>query len=54
VCPSLNEHREDIPDLVNAMATLMVETQNVDYKTFDVAALNALRNAEWHGITDCP
>lgn len=47
--PSLNEHREDIPDLVNAMATLMVETQNVDYKTFDVAALNALRNAEWHG-----
>lgn len=47
--PSLNEHREDIPDLVNAMATLMVETQNVDYKTFDVAALNALRNSEWHG-----
>lgn len=47
--PSLNEHREDIPDLVNAMATLMVETQNVDYKTFDIAALNALRNAEWHG-----
>ncbi len=30
--PSLNEHREDIPDLVNAMATLMVETQNVDYQ----------------------
>ena len=47
--PCLNEHREDIPDLVNAMATLMVETLNVDYKTFDVAALNALRNAEWYG-----
>jgi two-component system, NtrC family, nitrogen regulation response regulator NtrX len=47
--PCLNEHREDIPDLVNAMATLMVETLNVDYKTFDVAALNALRNAEWFG-----
>lgn len=47
--PSLNEHREDVPDLVNAMASLMVETVGVSYKTFDVAALNALRNAEWHG-----
>lgn len=47
--PCLNEHREDIPDLVNAMATLLVETMNVGYKSFDVAALNALRNAEWHG-----
>ena len=47
--PSLNEHKEDIPDLVNAMASLMVETAGVNYKTFDVAALNALRNAEWHG-----
>jgi len=47
--PSLNEHKEDIPDLVNAMASLMVETAGVNYKSFDVAALNALRNAEWHG-----
>lgn len=47
--PCLNEHREDIPDLVNSMATLLVETMNVGYKSFDVAALNALRNAEWHG-----
>jgi two-component system, NtrC family, nitrogen regulation response regulator NtrX len=47
--PSLNEHKEDIPDLVSAMASLMVESAGVSYKTFDVAALNALRNAEWHG-----
>jgi DNA-binding NtrC family response regulator len=47
--PCLNEHREDIPDLVNAMATLLVETMNLGYKSFDIAALNALRNAEWHG-----
>jgi two-component system, NtrC family, nitrogen regulation response regulator NtrX len=47
--PSLNEHREDVPDLVSAMASLMVESAGVSYKTFDVAALNALRNAEWHG-----
>jgi two-component system, NtrC family, nitrogen regulation response regulator NtrX len=47
--PSLNEHKEDIPDLVNAMATLMVEASKIEYKPFDVAALNTLRNAEWHG-----
>ncbi|HAF00990.1 MAG TPA: sigma-54-dependent Fis family transcriptional regulator [Methylophilaceae bacterium] len=47
--PSLNEHKEDIPDLVNAMASLMVETMGVNYKAFDVSALNALRNCDWPG-----
>lgn len=47
--PSLNEHREDVPDLVTAMATLIVEGGQIPYKAFDVAALNALRNAEWDG-----
>ncbi|MGQ0442215.1 MAG: sigma-54-dependent transcriptional regulator [Methylophilaceae bacterium] len=47
--PSLNDHREDIPDLAMSMATLLTETSGVDYKSFDVAALNALRNAEWQG-----
>ena len=47
--PSLNEHKEDIPDLANAMATLMVEASKIDYKSFDVAALNTLRNADWQG-----
>jgi len=50
--PSLDEHKEDIPDLVNAMATLMVEASKIDYKSFDVAALNALRNADWPGDLD--
>lgn len=50
--PSLNEHKEDIPDLVNAMATLMVEASKLVYKPFDIAALNALRNAEWPGDLD--
>lgn len=50
--PSLNEHKEDIPDLVNAMATLMVEASKLAYKPFDVAALNALRNADWPGDLD--
>lgn len=50
--PCLDEHKEDIPDLVSAMATLMVEASKIDYKAFDVAALNALRNADWPGDLD--
>lgn len=50
--PCLDEHKEDIPDLVNAMATLMVEASKIDYKALDVAALNALRNADWPGDLD--
>ena len=47
--PALQDHREDIPDLANAMATLLAETTNTSYKPFDVAALNGLRNAHWPG-----
>jgi two-component system, NtrC family, nitrogen regulation response regulator NtrX len=47
--PALNDHREDIPDLATAMANLLVETVGMDYKMFDTAALNALRNADWPG-----
>ena len=47
--PSLNDHREDIPDLATAMASLLIEKSGAHYKTFDIAALNALRNADWPG-----
>lgn len=47
--PSLEDHREDIPDLARAMVTLMVETSETPYREFDIAALNALRNASWPG-----
>ena len=47
--PALNDHREDIPDLATAMANLLVETTGAQYKSFDTAALNALRNADWTG-----
>jgi two-component system nitrogen regulation response regulator NtrX len=48
--PPLAEHREDIPDLVKAMATFLAESGEVrQYREFDVAALNAMRNAEWPG-----
>lgn len=47
--PSLAEHCEDIPDLVKAMATFLAESGEASYREFDVAALNAMRNAEWPG-----
>lgn len=47
--PGLDEHQEDIPDLVQAMSTLLTEASGITYKSFDTAALNALRNAEWPG-----
>ncbi|MEK9825799.1 MAG: helix-turn-helix domain-containing protein, partial [Methylotenera sp.] len=43
------EHKEDIPDLAVAIANLQFELANVPYCEFDIAALNALRNASWPG-----
>ncbi len=47
--PSLADHREDIPDLAKAMAFLLVETSGANYREFEIAALNMLRNADWPG-----
>jgi two-component system, NtrC family, nitrogen regulation response regulator NtrX len=47
--PCLNDHPEDIPELVLSMATLLSESSSIAYKSFDVAALNTLRNAQWAG-----
>jgi DNA-binding NtrC family response regulator len=47
--PSLVEHSEDIPDLAKAMAAVIIENGESEYREFDVAALNALRNADWPG-----
>ena len=47
--PALDEHKEDIPDLVVAIANLQLELAGVEYREFDVAALNAMRNADWPG-----
>ncbi|MFW5432436.1 MAG: sigma-54-dependent transcriptional regulator [Methylophilaceae bacterium] len=47
--PSLNDHAEDVPDLALSMLALLSESSGVAYKSFDVAALNSLRNAEWAG-----
>lgn len=47
--PALDEHKEDIPDLATAMANIHFEELNAEYREFDIAALNALRNAAWPG-----
>ncbi len=47
--PALEEHKEDIPDLAVAIANLQFELAGMTYCEFDVAALNALRNASWPG-----
>ncbi len=47
--PALNEHREDIPELASGLATRLTEAGETPYHSFDTAALNALRNAEWPG-----
>lgn len=47
--PALDEHKEDIPDLVVAIANLQFETADIQYRDFDIAALNGLRNADWPG-----
>ncbi len=47
--PALNEHKEDIPDLVTSIASLQQELAGVEYREFDIAALNGLRNADWPG-----
>lgn len=45
--PALNDHREDIPDLARTLLTHASECGVAPYREFDIAALNALRNANW-------
>jgi DNA-binding NtrC family response regulator len=47
--PSLNDHREDVPDLARTLLAQVIESGSAPYREFDTAALNALRNADWHG-----
>jgi DNA-binding NtrC family response regulator len=47
--PALDEHKEDIPDLAVAIASLQLELADIEYREFDIAALNSLRNADWPG-----
>lgn len=47
--PSLREHREDIPELLDYYADLLVNQENLPYRRFTVGGQNRLRNYDWPG-----
>lgn len=47
--PPLREHREDVPEFVDAMVRIAMDTEGFPYRKFTVGALNALRNHDWPG-----
>lgn len=47
--PPLREHREDVPELATLLLTRIVEARESPPRSFDTAALNALRNYDWPG-----
>lgn len=47
--PSLREHREDIPDLLNFYTNILVDQEKLPYRHFSLAAQNRLRNYAWFG-----
>ncbi len=47
--PPLRERAEDIPELVGYLGDQFSQDENLPYKRFSTAALNALRNHRWDG-----
>ncbi len=47
--PSLRNHREDIPELVEYYVDVFANKENLPYRRFTVGALNRLRNHSWPG-----
>jgi DNA-binding NtrC family response regulator len=47
--PSLNDRKEDIPELVEHFAKIICEEQGSPVKSFDKAAIKALQNHNWTG-----
>ncbi len=47
--PVLNQHKDDIPDIVRALGVMLGESNSLPYREFDTAALNALRKCDWPG-----
>jgi len=47
--PALREHREDVPELINHFLRWAVDSEQLPYRKFSTAALNALRNYAWPG-----
>jgi len=47
--PSLREHREDVPELINFYVNWMADNEHLPYRKFTTGALNLLRNYSWPG-----
>ena len=47
--PSVRERAEDVPELVNLVLSRAVEAKEIPARSFNTAALNALRNYHWPG-----
>ncbi len=47
--PSLREHSEDIPALLNFYVDYFVRVEKLPFRKFSMAAQNFLRNYSWHG-----
>ncbi len=47
--PSLREHREDIPELAKMILNQLIDSDVAPQRHFSMAALNRLRNEDWHG-----
>jgi DNA-binding NtrC family response regulator len=47
--PSLKEHTEDVPDLLNFYVDHFVQHEKLPYRHFSVGAQNFLRNYSWPG-----
>ncbi|MBL7002949.1 MAG: sigma-54-dependent Fis family transcriptional regulator [Gammaproteobacteria bacterium] len=47
--PQLNEHSEDIPDLLEYYVNWISDTEDLPYRHFPVAAQNLLRHHDWRG-----
>lgn len=47
--PSLKEHSEDVTELLDYYVRLFADKEGLTYRSFSVAAQNALRNHSWPG-----
>lgn len=47
--PTLKEHSEDVPELLNSFVDNFVEREKLPYRHFTLAVQNALRNYHWPG-----
>jgi len=47
--PPLRQHREDIPELVDYYAKIIIASEHLSFRRFSTAAVNLIRNGNWSG-----